>query len=81
MTPFERYKMWLKGGFLSPEDREELEKIKDNKKEIEERFYGELEFGTGGIRGIMGLGSMRMNVYNIGRVSQAIAKYIKDKGF
>ncbi len=79
MAPFERYKMWLEGGFLSPEDREELEKIKDNKKEIEDRFFGELEFGTGGIRGIMGIGSMRMNVYNIGRVSQAIAQYIKEK--
>ena len=80
MTPFERYKMWLERGFLSPEDREELVKIKDNKKEIEERFFGELEFGTGGIRGIMGIGSMRMNVYNIGRVSQAIAQYIKERG-
>ncbi len=79
MTPFERYKMWLEGGFLSPEDREELEKIRDNEEEIKERFFGELEFGTGGIRGIMGIGSVRMNVYNIGRVSQAIAQYIKEK--
>ncbi len=80
MTPFERYKMWLEGGFLTEEDRKELESIKDNQKEIEERFFGELEFGTGGIRGIMGLGSMRMNVYNIGRVSQAISQYIEEKG-
>ena len=79
MTPFERYKMWLDGGFLREEDREELLKIKDNEKEIIERFFGELEFGTGGIRGIMGIGSTRMNIYNIGRVSQAIALYIKEK--
>ncbi len=80
MTPMERYKMWLEGGFLTEEDKEELLSIKDNEKEINERFFGELEFGTGGIRGIMGVGSTRMNIYNIGRVSQAIALYIKEKG-
>lgn len=74
------YERWLASDVLSEEERQELLSIKDNEKEIEERFYRELEFGTGGLRGILGMGKNRMNIYNVRRASQGVAKYLKDAG-
>ena len=74
------YERWLASELLSEEERQELLSIKDNETEIEERFYRELEFGTGGLRGILGMGKNRMNIYNVRRAAQGVAKYVKDAG-
>lgn len=74
------YERWLSCDLLSEEERQELLSIKDDETEIEERFYRELEFGTGGLRGILGMGKNRMNIYNVRRASQGVAKYLKDSG-
>ena len=72
------YKRWLECGLLSTEEKQELSDISDNEKEIEERFYRELEFGTAGMRGILGIGKNRMNIYNVRRAAQGVAKYVHD---
>lgn len=74
------YERWLSSDVLSHEEKLELLSIKDNETEIEERFYRELEFGTGGLRGILGMGKNRMNIYNVRRAAQGVAKYLKDAG-
>lgn len=71
-----RYQQWLDYEQLEPELREELENIKENEKEIRERFYQELTFGTGGLRGIMGAGTNRMNVYTVQRATAGLALYL-----
>lgn len=72
------YKEWLDAKMLSPEDHDELVKIKDDKGEIENRFYQELSFGTAGMRGIRGVGRNRINIYNIRKATQGLANYILD---
>ena len=73
----ERYKKWCEDSTIQEEDKKELEKIKDDEKEIEDRFYKELEFGTAGLRGIIGIGTNRMNRYTVGKATQGLANYIK----
>ncbi|WP_296558716.1 phospho-sugar mutase [uncultured Acetobacterium sp.] len=70
-----RYKNWLAQPDLDPELRQDLEAITDEK-EIEDRFYTDLEFGTGGMRGKMGAGSNRMNVYTVAKVTYGLGKYL-----
>ena len=72
------YKRWLER--VSDEDAQILKSIENNEKEIEESFYRELEFGTAGMRGILGIGTNRMNVYNVRRASQGVAEYVLSKG-
>lgn len=72
-----KYKEWLNGQAFDEETKEELRAIQNNEKEIEDRFYKELEFGTAGLRGVMGAGTNRMNKYTVGRASQGLANYIK----
>lgn len=72
----EKYQQWL--SFLDPESKEELEKI-TNEKELEDRFYKDLAFGTGGLRGIMGIGSNRMNRYTVGKATFGLAHYLQSK--
>ncbi|WKY47953.1 phospho-sugar mutase [Eubacteriaceae bacterium ES3] len=72
----EIYNQWLNQKKLDPVLREELEKLNDQK-EIEDRFYTELEFGTGGMRGKMGVGINRMNVHTIARVTRGLGNYLK----
>ena len=71
----EKYQQWLK---FDEETKAELEAITDEK-EIEDRFYKDLAFGTGGLRGIMGAGSNRMNKYTVGKATYGLSKYIKAK--
>ena len=78
MNYMDRYKKWMESSYVSEEIKEELKNITD-KNEIEDRFYRELEFGTGGLRGIMGAGSNRMNVYTVGKATQGLSNYLKDK--
>ncbi len=74
------YKQWLDNPDLDEATRRELLAIADDKDEIEDRFYKTLEFGTAGLRGILGAGTNRMNAYNIMKVTQGIADYIVEKG-
>lgn len=79
------YEEWLSNPYFDAETKKELESIKDNEKEIKERFYTELEFGTGGLRGIIGAGINRMNIYTVRKATQGLANYIiragkQDKG-
>lgn len=71
----EKYNLWLT---FDENTKKELESVTDEK-ETEDRFYKDLEFGTGGLRGIMGAGTNRMNSYTVGRASLGFAKYLKDK--
>ena len=70
------YQKWLTDFAADAETVADLNAIKDDPAEIEDRFYRELEFGTAGMRGVLGAGTNRMNVYNVRRVTRALAKYI-----
>ena len=74
-----RYQQWLDDPFIDEETKAELRGITDEN-EIKERFFKELEFGTGGLRGIIGNGSNRLNRYTVGKASQGLANYIKKEG-
>ena len=76
MNYLDEYKKWCESDEFDVETKEELLKIKDNKEEIEDRFYKELEFGTAGLRGIIGAGTNRMNKYVVGKATQGLANYI-----
>jgi phosphoglucomutase len=85
MEAKEVYKQWLEDPFFDEKTRKELEGIRGDEKEITERFYKELEFGTAGLRGIIGAGTNRMNFYTVGKATQGLANYIikcgsQDKG-
>ena len=71
----EIYNSWINSGYIDCKTKEELKAIRDEK-EIEDRFYKNLEFGTGGLRGIMGVGTNRINIYTIGLATQGLAKYV-----
>lgn len=72
----EEYEFWLKDPYFDEATKEELKAIAADEKEIEDRFYRELEFGTGGLRGVIGAGTNRMNVYTIRKATQGLANYI-----
>lgn len=74
------YDKWLNNSYIDEKDREELKLIKNNPKEIEDRFYKDLEFGTAGLRGKIGIGTNRMNKYIIAKVTQGLANFIKKQG-
>ena len=76
MEPMKLYQQWLKDYADDPETVADLMSIKDDPKEIEDRFYRDLEFGTAGMRGVLGAGTNRLNIYNVRRVTRALAKYI-----
>ena len=63
----ETYNRWLTSDVVDDDTKAELKSIENNEKEIEERFYRELEFGTAGMRGIIGAGTNRINIYNVRR--------------
>lgn len=76
MNYFDEYTRWIESNFIDEDTKKELIKIKDNKKEIEDRFYKNLEFGTAGLRGIIGAGTNRMNKYTVSKATQGLANYI-----
>lgn len=80
MNYLEEYKKWCEGKEFDEETKKELLSIKENEKEIEDRFYKELEFGTAGLRGIIGAGTNRMNKYTVGKATQGLANYILEQG-
>ena len=79
MTIRENYEQWLKDFANDPETIRELEAIRDDEKEMEDRFYTELSFGTAGMRGVLGAGMNRMNKYNVRRVTRGLARYLLEK--
>ena len=70
------YSLWLKEAVLDPDLKTELESIKVNEVEILDRFYKNLEFGTGGLRGVIGAGTNRLNVYTVSQATQGLANYL-----
>ena len=80
MDHMERYHQWLADPAIDEATKEDLRKIAADEKEIKERFYKDLEFGTGGLRGIIGAGSNRLNRYTVGRATQGLANYILKEG-
>ena len=78
MGYLETYELWKTNPYFDEADRKELESL-TNEKEIEDRFYKDLEFGTAGLRGVLGVGSNRMNKYNIRRATTGFALYLLEK--
>ena len=79
MDYLKKYNEWLESHEIDEETKEELRKIKNNEKEIKDRFYKDLEFGTAGLRGVVGAGTNRMNKYTVGKATQGLANYIIEK--
>lgn len=85
MGYMEQFHFWLENDYFDQATKDELLAIRNNEKEIEDRFYKDLEFGTGGLRGVIGAGTNRMNYYTVRKATQGLANYIlkqggKDKG-
>ncbi|MCQ2549097.1 MAG: phospho-sugar mutase [Lachnospiraceae bacterium] len=80
MSYMDGYKYWLEDDYFDAATKEELQGIADNAAEIEDRFYKELEFGTGGLRGVIGAGTNRMNIYTVRKATQGLANYILKQG-
>ena len=80
MNYLEEYKKWCESPEFDEETKKELLAIKDDEKEIEDRFYKDLEFGTAGLRGVIGAGTNRMNQYTVGKATQGLANYILEQG-
>ena len=81
----EIYESWLSNPYFDEDTKDELRAIAEDENEIKERFYKELEFGTAGLRGIIGAGTNRMNIYTVRKTTQGLANYIlavngQDKG-
>lgn len=79
MTETELYKLWCENAEEDPDLQNELADIKDNIDEINDRFYRDLEFGTGGLRGVIGAGCNRMNIYTVRRATQGFADYLNQE--
>ncbi len=81
MCYMETYESWLASEYIDSETKEELRQIAGNEKEIEDRFYKDLEFGTGGLRGVIGAGTNRLNIYTVRKATQGLANFIiSEKG-
>lgn len=80
MSYMDEYKFWLEDDYFDADTKAELKALEGNDKEIEDRFYKELEFGTGGLRGVIGAGTNRMNVYTVRKATQGLANYIIKMG-
>ena len=81
MSYLEEYKKWMNSNFIDEDTKNELKSIENNEKEIEDRFYKNLEFGTAGLRGVIGAGTNRMNKYTVSKATQGLANFIiKENG-
>ncbi len=79
MNYLEKYNFWLENEYFSGEAKEELRALAGNEEEIKDRFYKDLEFGTGGLRGKIAMGTNRMNIYTVSRATQGLADYLIEK--
>lgn len=77
MDAKKRYEEWMENPYFDKDTKAELKSIESDEKEIEERFYRDLEFGTGGLRGIIGAGTNRMNIYTVRKATQGLANFIR----
>lgn len=75
-----QFNFWLEDDYFDEATKQELLAIRNDEKEVEDRFYRELEFGTGGLRGVIGAGTNRMNIYTVRKATQGLANYILSKG-
>ena len=73
----EKYDEWLTSTYFDADTKAELKEIESNEKEIEDRFYKDLEFGTAGLRGVIGAGTNRMNIYTVRKATQGLAMYLR----
>ena len=80
MSYRETYNFWLEDDYFDQNTKNELLAIRNNEEEIEDRFYRDLEFGTGGLRGVIGAGTNRMNFYTVRKATQGLANYIIKQG-
>ena len=80
MSYMSTFQFWLENDYFDEETKKELLAIRNDEKEIEDRFYKDLEFGTGGLRGVIGAGTNRMNVYTVRKATQGLANYIAKQG-
>ncbi len=80
MSYMDEFRFWLEDDYFDQGTKDELLAIQEDEKEIEERFYKELEFGTGGLRGIIGAGTNRMNIYTVRKATQGLANFILKQG-
>ncbi len=76
MSYMDQFNFWLEDSYFDQATKDELLAIKNNESEIEDRFYKDLEFGTGGLRGVIGAGTNRMNIYTVRKATQGLANYI-----
>ena len=75
-----QFEYWLNDPYFDEDTKNELLAIRNDENEVEDRFYQELEFGTGGLRGVIGAGTNRMNIYTVRKATQGLANYIKKNG-
>ena len=80
MNYMDEFKFWLEDDYFDQATKDELLAIRNDEKEVEDRFYKELEFGTGGLRGVIGAGTNRMNIYTVRKATQGLANYILKQG-
>ena len=76
----EQLNYWLSDSYFDEKTKEELLAVRNDEKEIEDRFYKDLAFGTGGLRGVIGAGTNRMNIYTVRKATQGLANYINKNG-
>lgn len=76
MNDMQKYELWLAQAKDDPEVVQELISIQGNASAIEDRFYRDLEFGTGGLRGVLGAGTNRMNIYTVAKATQGLSNYL-----
>ncbi len=80
MSYLNKYTSWLESDYFDEITKQELIAIKEDETDIEDRFYKDLEFGTGGLRGVIGAGTNRMNIYTVRKATQGLANYILQEG-
>lgn len=80
MDYLEKYNQWISDDYFDADTKKELLELKGNDNEIKDRFYKDLEFGTGGLRGVLGAGNNRMNLYTVRKATQGLANYILKQG-
>ena len=81
MNYLEEYRKWMDSSFIDEETKKELKNIENDPKELQDRFYKNLEFGTAGLRGVIGAGTNRMNKYTVSKATQGLANFIiKENG-
>ena len=80
MGYLEKYREWCENPYFDDATRAELKALEGNNAEIEDRFYRDLEFGTGGLRGVIGAGTNRMNLYTVRKATQGLANFIIKEG-